>query len=108
MEPYGKWQVKPGERYFPPIGVRDAKRPPPPPLATRRKPVAKAGFLLCLFFAVVQLFSYSSSKLPGGTLSRYSNSALPMVKVAEPLSEAGTTRSSATLPKRFSAAVASR
>jgi len=91
----------------PPIGVRDAKRPPS--AARNQKKAGRQSRLSSLpVFAVVELFSYSSSKLPGGTLSRYSNSALPMVNVAEPLSEAGTTRSSATLPKRFSAAVASR
>jgi hypothetical protein len=44
----------------------------------------------------------SVSKLPRGTTRRYSRRSPVISSVAVPFNDAGTTRSSATLPKRFS------
>jgi hypothetical protein len=48
------------------------------------------------------LSGQSVSKLPRGTTRRYSRRSPVISSVAVPFNDAGTTRSSATLPKRFS------
>src|SRR5690606_9945264 len=67
-------------------------------LSGAQKPAERPAFVVHLLKRCPQ----AVSKLPDGTTSLYSSTPSSIFRLALPFSEAGTMRSSATLPNRFS------